>query len=138
MKTCKVFISAFKKDLSEKENIKRHNQLCEYATKEGLLFDQCLGVYEGVKELSILIYFHSQNKPYIGNIYDYIHNLIDKYDQDCALLVCDDNRSYLVNNDYTVNHIGTMHSTSYAPLGVKDYSYVINQCVYYYIDNGVN
>lgn len=96
-----IFISAEKSNKRPIENQTRTKALHSLLQARNYDFTDCLGVYQGHKELSFLV--NIETKAELKSI----HGIAKMFDQDCILVVDNHNEvAYLLNNNGSKQIIG--------------------------------
>lgn len=96
-------ISAFRKELTEENNLIRHDGLKYFAKQAGLTFKECQGSFEGVHELSIQI----ETEYGKTKVAQFCLDMANLYDQVCFLFTNEYNQGFLVDRKLKTAHIGT-------------------------------
>ena len=136
MKLC-IIISACKAGLSDAMNLGRTALLHDELSKEKRIFQRVQGCYKGIKEDSFFITLDPTRDIDINNVYDYIAEKIEKYDQECVMLVLNKGDSYLINRDHSHVFIGKL-VTSICKPNTDAYTFDPELELYYFTDNGMN
>lgn len=136
MKLC-IIISACRADSAESINLGCTALLHNELTKEGRIFQRVQGCYKGTKEDSFFITLDPNRDIDINNVYDYIAEKVEKYRQECALLILNKGDSYLLYADHSQTFEGKLVTSKEAP-NTDSYTFDPELELYYSIDNGMN
>ena len=115
------YISAAKKDLPVSTNLDRHSELRSKITKLGYTKTECIGMYKGVPELSLIITGINNNTE------SDLLQLAKEYEQECIMCVYGiDSTAELISSSNNREVIGRMVclGENEGALKGRDYSFV--------------
>lgn len=120
----KIFVSAFRQDLSRAENEHRHGQMKLLLDISGIKHTEATGKYNGVVEPSVIFNWSSKNERAA-------QKLSSEFNQDCYLVTDANRYGYLVNkNGQFIDMLGKYQVGDDRPSGA-DYTEVNGKFLYF-------
>lgn len=95
-----IYFSVFQSDHQLDDNVKSHKAVKYVLASQGIQFTEVIGVYDGVKELSLRV---------DANEYDVVKPLTELYNQKSILLVTCDNKATLEYRNGDKEDLGLFH-----------------------------
>lgn len=119
-----VILSAFKEGLGSGENYERHCELL-VDIRQSFKYKVVQGRYNGKEELSIVVPVRCESDTRI------LASLANHYEQECVLVVNEDNTSDLLYPNGYTERLGTMKIVSPSEALKGDYTHDFKNDIYY-------
>ncbi len=135
LKTNKVFFSVYNADKTESVNFNRHEKFKGFLDAEGISYVELIGVYKGVKELSLLLQSTDirEHESNLQRAIEFGRN----YGQESILEVHNDDTAILhyLDSGYRTDMVGKLRVTTKEDAETRSsYSYEPNSGLYMVID----